>query len=107
MKEIPGNERYLFELAAIYQYAKKPEEAIRIYNRAESVYGINETCSQQKQSLYQQMGKVNEALEEARRLVDTFPEEERFVMTYAEALAQNNQVKKATELIEQFVLQHP
>jgi hypothetical protein len=28
-------------------------------------------------------------------------------MTYAEALAQNNQVKKATELIEQFVLQHP
>ena len=40
---------------------QKPEEAIRIYNRAESVYGINETCSQQKQSLYQQMGKVNEA----------------------------------------------
>ena len=28
-------------------------------------------------------------------------------MTYAEALAQNNQVKKATELIEQFVLNIP
>jgi tetratricopeptide (TPR) repeat protein len=107
MKEIPGNERYLFELAAIYQYGKKPEEAIRIYNRAESVYGINETCSQQKQALYQQMGKVNEAIDEARRLAEAVPDEERYVMGYAEALAQNNQVKKATELTEQFVLQHP
>lgn len=107
MKEIPGNDRYLFELAAIYQYARKPEDAIRIYNRAESVYGINETSSQQKQSIYQQLGKVNEALDEARRLFETFPDEERFAMVYAEALAQNNQIKKATELTEQFVIQHP
>ena len=35
IKEIKGTEEYLYELAAVYQYANKPEEAIKTYNRAD------------------------------------------------------------------------
>ena len=34
MNEVPGNEDQLYELAAIYLFDRKEEEAIKIYNRA-------------------------------------------------------------------------
>mgnify|MGYP000950611822 FL=1 len=52
MKEVKGTEEYLYQLAALYQYDRKPMEAIRVYNRAEAVMGINEVSSLQKQKLY-------------------------------------------------------
>ena len=47
--EVRGNEESLYELAAVYQYGNKPEEAIKVYNRAEGIFGINEVSSLQKQ----------------------------------------------------------
>jgi tetratricopeptide (TPR) repeat protein len=35
MREIPGTEEYLYELAMFYTYDNKPDKAIEIYNRAE------------------------------------------------------------------------
>ena len=52
LKEVEGTEDYLYELAAIYQYANKPDEALKIYNRAENFFGINEISSLQKQRIY-------------------------------------------------------
>ncbi len=51
MKSVKGTEEYLYELAALYQYDKKPEEAVKIYNRAENILGINEVSSLQKQKM--------------------------------------------------------
>ena len=48
VKEIKGTEEYLYELAAVYQYANKYEDAIKTYNRAESLLGVNEVSSIQK-----------------------------------------------------------
>ena len=43
MDEVKGTEEYLYELAALYQYDKKPNEAVKIYNRAESILGLRAT----------------------------------------------------------------
>src|SRR5689334_23215888 len=40
LKEVDDTENYLYELAAIYQYANRPEDAIKVYNRAEVFFGI-------------------------------------------------------------------
>lgn len=107
MKEVKGTEEYLYDLAAIYQYDKKPEEAIKIYNRAESVLGITEVSSLQKQRIYLEKGKVNEAIEEGEKLLEAFPDEERYVMGFAEVLAQKGQQKKAIEALEKYLITHP
>lgn len=107
MKEVKGTEEYLYELAAIYQYDKKPEEAIRVYNRAEDLMGINEVSSLQKQKIYLEMGKVNEAIAEGEKLLEANPDEERYVMGFAETLAQKGQLKKAIEALEKFMASHP
>jgi tetratricopeptide (TPR) repeat protein len=107
MKEVKGTEDYLYELAAIYQYDKKPDDAIKIYNRAESILGISEVSSLQKQKIYLEQGKVNEAIAEGEKLLAAYPDEERYVMGFAEALAQKGQYKKAIEAIEKFITVHP
>ena len=107
MKEVKGTEEYLYELAAIYQYDKKPDEAIKIYNRAESLLGITEVSSLQKQKIYLEKGKVNEAIAEGEKLLEAYPDEERYVMGFAEILAQKGQIKKAIEAIEKYLVPHP
>jgi len=107
MKEIKGTEEYLYELAAIYQFDKKPDDAIKVYNRAENLMGINEVSSLQKQKIYLEQGKVSEAIAEGEKLLQANPDDERYVMGYAETLAQKGQLKKATEAMEKYLANHP
>lgn len=103
VNEIPGTEEYLYELATIYQYSNRPEEAIKIYNRAENVLGINEVSSLQKQRIYLEQGKVREAIAEGEKLLQAFPEEERYVMALAEALSQKGMYQEAIRYLEKFI----
>jgi tetratricopeptide (TPR) repeat protein len=107
MKEVKGTEDYLYELAAIYQFDKKPDEAVKIYNRAETILGISEVSSLQKQKIYLEEGKIDEAIAEGEKLLTAYPDEERYVMGFAETLAQKGQYKKAIEAIEKFLVIHP
>src|SRR5687767_3718008 len=75
---VKGTEEYLYELAAVYQYANQPEEAIKVYNRAEEVFGVNEISSVQKLRLYLEGGKTKEAFAEGEKLVNAAPDEERY-----------------------------
>ena len=107
IKQIKGTEEYLYQLAAIYQYDKKNDEAIKAYNRAESVLGVNEVSSLQKQRIYFEQGKTKEAILEGEKLIEAFPDEERYVMAFAEVLSQQKLYGKAIEVIESYIKTHP
>jgi len=103
LQEVPGTDEYLYELAILYQYSNKPTEAIKVYNRAEGVFGINETSSTQKQRILWEMDKIPEAIEEAEKLAKAFPDEEQYAVGLAELLAQQNQLPRAISLLEKFI----
>lgn len=103
MKEVKGTEEHLFDLAALYLYSKREEDALKTYNRAESVLGINEISSLQKQRIYLEKGKISDALAEGEKLANTYPEEPKFMMGYAELLAQTGDRAKAISLLEKYV----
>jgi tetratricopeptide (TPR) repeat protein len=107
LKEVPETEEYLYELATIYLFDKKEEEALKVYNRAESALGISEASSLQKQRIYLDRGKVPEAIAEGEKLVEAYPEEERYVLALAELFSQNKQTDKAIARIENFVKDNP
>jgi tetratricopeptide (TPR) repeat protein len=107
MSEVKGTDEYLYELAALYQYDHKADEAIRIYDKAENLLGINEVSSLQKQRLYLEKGRVADALKEGEKLIDAFPDEERFVLGFAEILAQYKQGAKAVAYLEAYTNAHP
>lgn len=98
---------HLFELAAIYQYDRKPDEAIKTYNRAEAVFGMNEVSSLQKQKIYFDLGKTDQAIAEGEKLMNAFPDEERYVIGISENLAQKGLTKKAIEYLEKYSAGHP
>ena len=103
LKEVKGTEEYLYELAAVYQYATKPELAIATYDRAEKVFGVNEISSVQKIRLYLEAGKVKEGMAEGERLLATFPDDEKLVMAFTEVLSQKGLQDDAIRYIEKFV----
>ncbi|HMJ70576.1 MAG TPA: tetratricopeptide repeat protein [Cyclobacteriaceae bacterium] len=107
MKEVSGTEEYLYELAAFYLYDKKPEKAVDVYNRAEQLMGINEVSSMQKQKIYLELGKTEEAIREGEKLVDAYPDEERYVMELAETLSKNKLGARAIALIEKYIADNP
>ena len=107
IKEIKGSEEHLYELAAVYQYANKPEDAIKTYNRAENLLGINEISSIQKLRIYLESGKTKEGIAEGEKLINAFPDEERFFMAFAEVLSQKGLRSDAIKYLEKFTSSHP
>jgi tetratricopeptide (TPR) repeat protein len=107
MAEISGQEEFLYELAALYVFDKKPAEAIKIYEKAEQLLGINELSSLQKQRLYFEQGKVEEAIKEGEKLLETYPDEERYVLAFAETLSNYKQSSKAIRCVEQYLNTNP
>jgi tetratricopeptide (TPR) repeat protein len=102
MAQVKGSEEYLYELAAVYQYANKPDEAIKTYTKAEGIFGINEISSTQKIRLYLESGRTKEAVAEGEKLINAFPEEERYVMAFAQVLSQKNMNDQAIQYLEKF-----
>jgi tetratricopeptide (TPR) repeat protein len=107
IREIPETEEYLYELATIYLFEKRDEEALKVYDRAESILGINEISSLQKQRILFEKGKVAEAVAEGEKLIAAFPDEERYVLALAELLAQNKQTNEAIKKVESFLKDNP
>ena len=107
VKEIDGTAEYLYELAAVYQYANRVNEAIDTYDRAESILGLNEISSLQKQRLLIEQGKVKEGIAEGEKLVKAFPHEERYVMGFTEVLSQKGYRTEAIQYLEKFVAENP
>lgn len=107
LREVKGTDEYLYELATVYQYAGKKDEAIKAYNRAEAAMGINEVSSIQKLRLYLEQGKTKEGIAEGEKLLDAFPDDERFAMAFAEALSQQGMRNDGISRLEKFVAENP
>lgn len=101
--EVKGSEEYYYELAAVYQYANRPDDALKAYNRAEAALGINEISSLQKQRILLEEGKTKEALAEGEKLINAFPGEERYVMGFAEVLNEKGFKLEAIQYLERFI----
>jgi tetratricopeptide (TPR) repeat protein len=107
MAKVKGTEEYLYEVAAVYQYAGQPEEAIKAYNRAEQIFGLNEVSSIQKMKLLLEAGKNEEGLKEGEMLIAAFPGESRYVMAFSEIIAKAGMQEKAIRYLEDFVAANP
>ena len=106
INEVKGTEEYLYELAAVYQYANKFDEAIKTYNRAENILGISEVSSVQKIRILIEQGKTKEGIAEGEKLLAAFPGEERLMMAFSEILSQKGLRNDAIKYLEKFTQQH-
>jgi len=100
---LDNTDQYLFELAAIYLYQKRFEEAITIYDKIETAYGISEEVISQKQKIYLRSNDIENALKEGRKLIDTFPENPQYRLKQVEILIANDRKTEAITYLQEFL----
>lgn len=103
----PANLQNNIELAAAYVFSDQPGKAIETYDRLEKNIGVTEEVIKQKQQLYLRQNKLDKALEEAHKLIDSEPEEAYFQVELAELYIANDMIDKATPVLHEALRINP
>lgn len=108
VKKYPGNVDYLYELANAYLINDDGTNAIKTYDNVESILGVTEEISLQKQRIYLIQKKNDKAAEELEKLIKEFPDQEtRYLSMIAEMYMQNGKPDEAVVYYQQILAKDP
>ena len=93
----PNDLDYYYQLAALYLTSERFREAIDMYNKIEAKAGISEDVSLQKEKIFLHLNELGRAEEELTDLVNSKPDEPRYLSILAEFYMSNNKPEKALE----------
>ena len=99
--------QHLLELAVLYLHLQDYNNAIETFDQAEKIMGVNEQIILQKQKLYLQQDKLQQALSEGEKLVNYFPEEPAYVVKQAELLINNQRYEEAMKYLQNYLQDYP
>lgn len=103
----PRRVDFLMSQANTYIYSNRFNEAYETYQRIEEITGFSEEISLQKQKLLVEMGRIDEAMLEAEKLVLFFPDEPLFTELLSELYMETGQMEKARDLFERMLENDP
>ena len=78
LKEYPDRLDFYYELANLYLYKGKNSEAIKVYDKIESITGVSEDANLQKFKIYKSENNFQKALAEIQKLIKVFPREAKY-----------------------------
>ncbi|NVO18613.1 MAG: tetratricopeptide repeat protein [Bacteroidetes bacterium] len=108
VKQYPENVDYKFELATAYLMSAKGDDAIDVYNSIESIMGVVEEVSMQKQRIYMMQNKYEKAASEVQKLLEAFPEDAgRYYSMLAEIYMQANKTDIAAGYYQKVIETDP
>ena len=97
IKDHPQNFDFYYELANIYLYTKRPNDAVKIYNKIEEEIGVTDEASLQKLKIYKSSDNFEKAETEAKKLIKTFPKEAKYYGILGELYQDKGMNDKAFE----------
>lgn len=95
-----ASDEYYYEIAELAIKQKNYNKALDAFNQLEKKYGINESITSQKQRLYIQLNQIEKAIAEGEKLIQTSPDEPRYVVILAELLLSSGKTQQALPLLE-------
>ena len=107
IKNYPDQNEYYLQLASAYALAKKPDDAIKTYNKIENITGITPEISVEKERIYLKQNKIDKAIGEIERLSAAFPRESKYYGMLAELYQNNKMEDKAHELYNKILTMDP
>lgn len=103
LKIYPTEFDLYFDWAFMLVKAEKLDDAIKVYDLYESKAGVDENVIVQKQRLYVRLGKIDKAVAEVRKLIDSDPKEPRYYKMLADLYEANNMKDKAAKVYEELL----
>lgn len=96
-----------YDLATAYWYASRFDEAIDTYNEIEKISGINRELIERKKLIYIQQNKLDKAIIEVKKLIDSDPSQVMYYGMLAELYAANKMNEKAMEMYQMILKIEP
>jgi tetratricopeptide (TPR) repeat protein len=103
VKQYPDNIDYYYDWASANIYAGKMSDALKVYDLIEEKTGITDEVSIQKQKIYLQLNKVDEAAKEIEKLILHYPNDTKYIAILAELYMSNNMKEKALETYQRIL----
>lgn len=107
LNDHPAEVDYYFDWAYVLSRKADYKGAIAVFNKAESIIGLDENLIMQKQRLYIEAGMIDEAAAEIQRLIDANPGEMRYYQMQAELYQATEQPDKAIEIYKSMLAKDP
>ena len=93
----PNDLDYYYQLAALYLSSERYHDAIDMYDKIEIKAGITEDVSLQKEKIFLYLKETDKAEQELLDLVNSKPDESRYLSILAEFYMSNNKLEKALD----------
>jgi tetratricopeptide (TPR) repeat protein len=100
VKSHPKNIHYYFEISNLYQDDKKYSDAIKILDKAESVFGVMDMISVEKERVYHYAGDKEKALNEIVNLNEAYPGNPKYMTILAESYVNNGDYEAAKKIYD-------
>ncbi len=98
ISKYPENTDYLFKKAMLFVKTKEYENAIEALEQIEQKSGFNEDVILQKKSVYEAMGKTNEAIAQIQKLRNEDPGAIQYIIMMIDTYEKANQKQKSDPL---------
>lgn len=96
-----------YELAGIQLYLEQYDNALKSYSKLEEKMGVMEEITLQKQKIYIKQNKLDDAVKELNKLIDSNPSEVRYKSYLAELYLANEMEDKAFEIYHSILATNP
>lgn len=97
VKDHPDRIDLYYELANDYLVARRPNDAIKVYDRIEHQIGVTEDASMQKLKIYKTQNNFDKSVEEAQKLIRAYPHEAKYYGMLGEIYQDKGQNEKALQ----------
>jgi tetratricopeptide (TPR) repeat protein len=95
--DYPDHSDYYFEWASALIYADRPADAIKAYDKLETIIGVSREVSMQKARIYQRINKNDKAVEELKKLIANDPKDAQSYGMLAEVYQSMGEKEKALD----------
>src|SRR5207249_4217971 len=93
--------------AAMYLYMNKPEDAIKMYEKAEEQFGIMDDVALQEYRIYFTINKMDKAADLAGKLIILHPAETKYYHLLAQAYIHGGKVNDAVGVYQKILALNP
>lgn len=107
VRSYPNNSEFKENLAIEYTYVGQYDKAFALYNELEKKFGINEQITINKVKLLQQQQRIGEIETEINKLIQSSPENSRYLTYLAEHYEYIKQPEKAKAIYDKILIIDP
>jgi tetratricopeptide (TPR) repeat protein len=91
----PSEENALYELAELYQLSGRTDDMFKTFDKIENQLGVKEEIVRERQRILMKEGKINPVINEYKKLIDAYPNENSYRVEFISFLIQNRKLEEA------------